>query len=65
MRVTANHIVELLHPYMANAYVKERLLAALYDMGIPALPMVPVKRYAEVYERFQKVINDAIGVDEA
>jgi hypothetical protein len=57
-KITAKNITDLIHPYMGNQRVKDRLNEAMHDMGIQALPMARESQYAELYERFLQAIKE-------
>lgn len=54
--ITAEQITQLITPHLDKDAVKTALGAEMRAMGIDALPNTQPDQYAELYERFQRVI---------
>lgn len=57
--VTDEQITALITPYLENDAIKTALGAEMRAMGINALPETQPHQYAELYGRFQRVIQAA------
>jgi|SRR5579864_259112 len=56
--ITAEAITALIQPHVANPAIKEALGVTMRSMGINALPDTQPHQFAELYARFQAVINN-------
>ena len=59
--LTDDKLMSLIEPYLANLTIKTGLQQVLANMGIPRLPEAKPEQYAELYQRFQAVIQQHSG----
>jgi hypothetical protein len=59
--VTEADVMALINPHLANANVKAALQGVLAQLGIARLPDARPDQYAELYNRFNAVIQQASG----
>lgn len=57
--VTNDMLTALIQPHLANPNVKAAMQGVLAQMNIPGLPQAREDQYAELYQRFSAVIQQA------